>query len=479
VPENATWPRLMTRPHPAATGSYGPEAIAWCEERLGKPLRWWQRLAFLRTLEYGDLGLVFPYALWSLSRQLGKSWALRELMLWRIHQSERFGEPQLVLHTAKDLPVAKEVQRSARAWAHRLKDDGYIVREQNGQEEIQTPDGGRWMIRGRGSIYGYSSSMAVVDEAWGVNPEVVEDGLEPTMAERASSQIILVSTAHRFATGLMQSRRATAIEQLAEPRDTLLLEWSAPADADIGDRGAWRMASPHWSDRRERLVEAQHGRALAGAPSVDPEEPDPLASFRSQWLNIWPPRIVSSNDRDQPLLPEGQWATLVELGSVPSGALVLGLEDWFGQGAAAAAAGRLPDGRLFAWGGIHPRRSAAAAWLAALADNHPGSRLVVGASLEHDPDAAAIDVEDRELAGQTETRSALPLLRELVAAGRLAHDGGQELAQQVEGTRVVESRAGGLQVAPGPQRTDLLRAAAWALAVAVRLPIPDEEPAVF
>jgi hypothetical protein len=469
----------MTVPHPSATGSWGAEAIAWSEERLGKPLRWWQRLAFQRTLEYGDLGLVFPFALWTLSRQLGKSWALRELMLWRIHQSELFGEPQLVLHTAKDLPVAKEVQRSARAWAHRLKDDGYIVREQNGQEEIQTPDGGRWMIRGRGSIYGYSASMAVVDEAWGVSPEVVEDGLEPTMAERSSSQIALISTAHRFATGLMQSRRQTAIEQLDDPRDTLLLEWSAPAHADIDDRGAWRRASPHWSDRRERLVEAQHRRALDGVPPQDPDEPDPVASFRSQWLNIWPARVQASNDRDQPLLEDGAWANLVELGSVPSGALVLGLEDWFGQGAATAATGHLPDGRLFVWGMLHPRRSAAVAWLQGIVAAHPGSRLVVGASLEHDPDAAGIDVEERELAGQTETRQALPLLRELVAAGRLAHDGGAELAQQVEGARVVESRVGGLQVAPGPQRTDLLRAAAWALAVAARLPVPEEEPAIF
>jgi hypothetical protein len=299
------------------------------------------------------------------------------------------------------------------------------------------------------------------------------------MAERASSQIALVSTAHRFATGLMQSRRQAAIEQLADPRDTLLLEWSAPADADIGDRGAWRMASPHWSDRRERLVEAQYGRALTGAPSVDPDEPDPVASFKSQWENIWPARRIASDGRGERLLDEGLWASLVELGSVPAGPLVLGLEDWFGQGAAAAATGHLADGRLFVWGTLHPRRSAAVAWLQGIVASHPGSRLVLGASLEHDPDAAAIDVETRDLGGQTDTRTALPFLRELVAAGRLAHDGGAELAQQVESCRVVESRAGGLQPAPGPQRTDLLRCAAWALAVLARLPVPEEEPAIF
>ena len=139
-----------------------------------------------RLLEVDATGaLVWETLVLSTARQVGKSWLLRELMLWRIHQGERFGEPQLVLHTAKDLAVCREVQRPARAWGHRQ--EGYTVREANGHEEIETPEGGRWIIRGRGSIYGYSASLAAVDEAWKVSPEVVEDGIEPTMAERASA----------------------------------------------------------------------------------------------------------------------------------------------------------------------------------------------------------------------------------------------------------------------------------------------------
>ena len=56
-----------------------------------------------------------------MARQLGKSWLLRELWLWRIHQGERFGEPQDVLHTGKDVAVCKEVQRPARIWAKRAR----------------------------------------------------------------------------------------------------------------------------------------------------------------------------------------------------------------------------------------------------------------------------------------------------------------------------------------------------------------------
>ena len=146
----------MTLPHPSAVGSYGQEAIEWAEQRSGKPLRWWQRLVLLRILEHDEAGALtcWPFVLFSTSRQSGKSWLLRELMLWRIHQSERFDEPQLVVHTAKDLPVCREVQRPARAWAH--QQPHYVVREANGMEEIETPDGSRWIVRGKTSIYGYS-----------------------------------------------------------------------------------------------------------------------------------------------------------------------------------------------------------------------------------------------------------------------------------------------------------------------------------
>src|SRR5262245_57888298 len=34
-PRDAVWPRLMTVPHPAASGSYGREFIQWAEHRTG------------------------------------------------------------------------------------------------------------------------------------------------------------------------------------------------------------------------------------------------------------------------------------------------------------------------------------------------------------------------------------------------------------------------------------------------------------
>ena len=59
-----------------------------------------------------------------------------------------------------------------------------------------------------------------------------------------------------------------------------------------------------------------------------------------------------------------------------------------------------------------------------------------------------------DLGTTTTTRTSLPLLRELVAAGRLVHDGGTQLAAQVDTALVVESAAGGLTLSTRSGRTD-------------------------
>ena len=479
VPRDASWPRLMTAPHPLAVGSYGQELCDYARHRSGQPLWWWQQLVSMRLLEHdADGRLLWASLLLSMTRQVGKSWWLRELCMWRIHQAQRYGETQLVLYTGKDISVCKEVQRPARAWAHGNAHAGYRVRETNGQEEISTPDDSRWMLRAKDSVYGYSASLAAVDEAWHVSAAAVEDGLEPTMAEREQPQLVLVSTAHRKATGLMLARRADAMEQLASPAEVLLVEWSAPADADMDDPQAWRAASPRWTDRRQGIVARNLARALSGH-SDDPDEDDPLESFRAQWLNVWPAQVAGVGMRDEFLLSEQEWSAVVDLQAAPpEGPVVLAIEDWFGRGAAAAAAVRLQDGRLLVWGEAFPRRSDALEWVTRAAVRHPESRLMVGASLDGAEELAALSVASIASAGNAQTRLALPMLRELVAAGLLIHDGSTDLAAQAMQLRVTHG-ATGLNVSPRSGRSDLIRAASWAALEARRQIVPVEEPAIY
>jgi hypothetical protein len=444
VPDSAVWPRYMTGSHPRATGSYGPEFCGWSAGRRGEPLRWWQQLVACRLLEHDAAGwLVWLFALVTTARQVGKSVLLSELSLWRIHQAERWGQPQMVLLTSKDIPAAKELHRAGRVWARRQP--GFRVREANGQEEVRFGESA-WAVRATGSVYSYSASVAAVDECWAIDPEIVDDGIEPTTLEKRSPQVQLTSSAHSAATSLFPSRRVVALGELGSPADTLLVEWSAPRDAPVGEVSTWRLASPHWSPQRERLLSAKWSAAQAGV-SEDPME-DPLESFRSQYLNQWPVKVLGRRGKDEALFPDGLWEGIADLAVAPPSRLVCAVDDRTGVGAAAAACGLLADGRLLVWGRSFTARARALAWVELLRP----AELLVGPAL-------AAQVEGARTVGAADSAAALPRLRELAGAGRLVHDGGPELALQVKAARVAE-RSGGLVLTAS---LDVLRCAAWAV----------------
>jgi hypothetical protein len=454
LPETATWPRFMTAPHPDAVGSYGAEALEWLKREAGINLRHFQQLTLTRQLEHDADGLlVWLIVLLTTSRQVGKSVLLRGGATWRLHQADLFGEEQTIMHTGKDLPVCKEVQRLARQWA---KARAYPVREQNGNEEITEPvSGSRWMVRGKDSVYGYAVSNGLVDEAWGVAPGVVEDGIEPTMAERHSPQLVLASTAHRRATSLFPGHRTAALEQLDEPTSTLLIEWSAPRDAEVDDVAAWRRASPHWSKGRERLLTQRAGRVRAGE-TLDPDEADPVESFRSQFLNIWPVR--TSSGTGTPLVDPERWHALATSGAEPLRVWV-GVADNLGRGAGVVAVADVGEGRYEVDGWTCADREAALESARRTIDvlGVPG-RLCVEPSL-------ATIAPSADKGAVADVRYGLPQLRELVESGRLVHDATPELDTQLAECRV-RPVSGGLALAT-LARSDLVRAAALATRAAV------------
>jgi len=472
TPADAVWPRLMTVPHPLAAGSLGAEFCEWAATREGRPLRWWQQLVATRLLEVDRAGrLVWETVAMSTARQVGKSWLLRELCLWRMHQRERFGEPQDVLHTGKDMAVCLEVQRPARVWAKGRKDD-YRVREANGQVEIELlEDGSRWLLRAKEAVYGYSVALAVVDEAWKVRAGSVDEGLTPTMAEREQPQLVLVSTAHRKATRLMLEARQVALNALEAPDSDLLIEWSAPEGAEMDDAAAWQQASPHWTTRRRRLVGKALERARAGEIE-DPDEPDPEQSFRAQWLNQWPRKLAEPSGATEPLFADGVWAELA-MPVTATSPLYVALEDDYGLGAAVAACRRTDDGRLEVDGWLRGDWDSAIADLEALAAATPVRELLVGASL--------LDRLPQGWRGRakpcvsSETRTGLALLRDLAMTGRLVHDETTfQLDQALAQATVRESPTGLFLMAKGP--THLIRALVWALGAAHR---PAPAPAIL
>ena len=467
VPDNATWPRLMTAPHPDAVGSYGQLAEAYSEAFRGRPWRWWQRLAARRLLEHDAEGrLVWGVAVLTLARQLGKSYWLGDLCAWRLHSGVVFGCGQTILSTGKDVAVCREMQRPHRMSSKRDR-DRYHVREVNGQEEIElVADDSRWMVRAKDAVYGLSVTFATVDEGWKVLASVVDDGIEPTTVEADDAQILLVSTAHRRATALMVGRRARALEHLGDGEGPLLLEWSAPPDAGLDDRSAWRMASPHWTAKRERLIADRLEGAMAGE-SDDVDEPDPIMSLRTQWLNQWPAKRLALT-KGQLLVDLDAWTMLAGDPQDDIERIWLAVEDHGGLGAAVAAVCIQSDGRYGVDGWLTATWAEAMSDLRRLAAAHHSVKVQAGATLVHrlPPGMRASAVTS------TITRATLPLMRELVAGGQIVH-GSVELDEQVETVRVTEA-IGGLNLVAGV-RSDLLRAASWALAAASR---PRKVPSI-
>jgi hypothetical protein len=431
-------------------------------------------LALYRLLEFDASGhLVWVDALVSTARQVGKSVLLTDLAGWRIHQTERFGQAQLVMHTGKDISVSAEVQRRARIWAREV---GYSTREANGQQEIHTPDGSRWMVRAFQSVYGYAATLALADEAWKLAPAVVEEGLEPTLAETHNGQLVMFSTAHRMCTGLVPVRRAALLDRWATPGGpSLLLEWSAPRTAEVDDRDAWRAASPHWSVSRERLLEAKCARATGGQ-SIDPDEDDPVEAFRSQVLNVWPVRRIVSSTQAELVVDRDTWAQCADLyAPIPDGPIAVAVEDYYGLGAAAAAAVNLADGRTLVWGDVFATRAEAYSWAGFTVGRRTGSRIRAGGSLPESELAEALGPEV-ERCGTAQTYAALPFLRSLIRTGRLCHSGDEPMATQFGSVRVVPTSNGGLTPAHRGVRSDLVKATAWAVQAVAE---PAAEPLEF
>lgn len=465
VPADAVWPRLMTAPHPAAVDSLGLEFEWWCRTHRGVVLRWWQRLVARRLLEVDEAGrLVWFTVLLTLARQVGKSWLLWMILSWRLHQGDRFGVPQRLLHMSIQSSQVRDVMERELAIAAARR-DLYEPLDNHQDTSVEwLADGSKWtrVVRGTkrgGGAYGQSGvGLGAVDEAWSIPPSVVDDGLEPTLLEGVQPWLLLVSTAHRMATALMIDRRLAALDDLAAAADpVLLIEWSTPRHFDLDDVDGWRLASPVWTPQRQQIIRMRVQRALSGFSSEDPDEPDPVESVRAQFLNQWPVKLTLRR-RVEPLVDVERWVQL-DAGAEVVGRVFLAVADNLGRGAGLVAVGEVGDGRFEVDGQTYPDRGTAIAAAQRTADAvAPRGRVIVEPAL-----ASVAPHADRS--APADVRFGLPLLRELVESGRLVHDPQPELDVQLGECRVRPVQ-GGLALA-SLGRSDLVRAAALAVRAAV------------
>jgi hypothetical protein len=438
----------MTPPHPEAVWSYGADAIEWIESTQQIRLRWWQKLAITRQLEYREGGaLVWRSVVESCPRRAGKSVRIRGMALWRMAHAAMIGEVQTVVHCGNDLPICREIQRGAWRWAD-AQDWG--ITKANGKEAIEAPDGSRWLVRSQDGVYGWEAGLAVVDEGWDVKPDTVSEGLEPAMLERLWAQLHLTSTAHRRATSLMRQRITDGLT--VDDGETLLLLWGAPADADPGDPEVWRAASPHWSDDRRRMIATKYTKALAGEADPEADDLNPMAGFTAQYLNVW--RLNGgARERGNPVVSEEGWASLAQARptEAPYSAAV---ESWFADGVSLALGWRVGD-RVVVSVEDFPDLAGAAA---ALKQSGVKRAATVGASLLEDPVLVGV----RCTKGQGRSSLAVQEFQRLMSEDVVRHDGGEHLTAQVLKARTMPGADGPRMVSSA--RADGIKAAVWVVA---------------
>ena len=438
VPEDASPPLWMSPPPADAVGTYGPECIEWIEEQQGHPLRWWQRLAITRQMEHREDGsLCHALVIESTPRRAGKSVRMRGVALWRLEDPEGlWDETQLVMHTGSDLNICREIQRQAWRWAEA---QGWVVTRANGKESIESDTGSRWLTRSQDGVYGYDVTYAPVDEAWNVKPETVSEGIEPATLERISPQVHLTSTAHRRATSLMRGRISTAL--VTDDPETLLLVWGAPPDTTVeqaGDPDVWRAASPHWSEERRNLIARKYAAAVAGQADPQMDDPDPMAGFIAQYLNVWnlrPRKAVAEPVLDLDALAAGNVPGEFTLDMAKRLVVALdvspGLDHVTLVGGAALDDGRIRTKVLAEW---ESTAEALAALPELLKILKPRARY---AFLSGPADAIAPDLTSLRFRDAGKATTASQGLSEFVSSRRLLHDGNATfLTQAAEATKV-------------------------------------------
>jgi hypothetical protein len=438
-------PRLETITPGYVSGTLGDEWIPWIESGGGIALRPFQRHIINRVLEVDSEGrLVWDEVVISTPRQSGKSWLVRALAIARCNFAEHFGEPQECAYLANNLVSAKRIMRRSWRWAEQ---NGLLIRQAMGDERMIWPDGQTmWFLSSLRGVYGASASLALVDECWDVTEDEVLEGVQPIITEREQSQMILLSTANELATGLMINARRKAIA--GTPR-TLILEWSADPASDLQDPAVWQAASPHWSERRGRMIAAADSKQR-----------------RYQFLNCWPgPGAEAAHwlagwDGLQP--SEGPWDGCV------GGLEVSTDRTAYGAAAAVLRGDQSVDVATFTAGSL----AEAMAWL----DGYAPWLVMAGVSLKAEVEMGGMWTT--RPAGVRESGLSTPWLSAAVRSRRLRHDHREGVSVEASRSVVTDTEAGPLisaRKSRGPIPT--IKATAWAAYVAAQEPIAM--PAIY
>ena len=295
-------------------------------------------------------------------------------------------------------------------------------------------------------LQGLNPSLALIDEAQTVTPEVLASVLQGA-GKRAQSLVLAIGTP---SPGGNESALFRLRERALDGAQVRWVEYAAPAGCALDDRGAWALANP------AMRVGLLHEDVLAGEVGIVSE-----AEFRSYRLGQWVEAIAAD------WLPPGAWEACPMVEAPVDGAeIVLAFAGTWTS--SVAVVGCTLDGALFvAWAAESATdaelfgviQAAGERWDVVELVVAPRCRVNLVAELQADGEVTVwpggLDVE---VASSSAWRQA-------IMEGRVAHDHHPLLAAHVSGSVARAMRDGSLRLVAPDDGTavDAARAArmAW------------------
>ena len=311
------------------------------------------------------------------------------------------------------------------------------------------------------AIQGLNFSLAVVDEIGFAEDPIVESILA-RLGKRPDSHAIGIGTPG-FRGNVLQRIRSQSLDDEL-PAGVTFLEWTAPANAKVDDRSAWRSANPALAEgflREEAL-------ALQSALLSETE-------FRTYHLGQWVDEDAGG------WLPEGAWESCPDVPPPPEGTeIVLGVEGTYRR-TSAVVLSTLGGEIAFGYSADAPTDEElervildAATRYRVLEVSHP--RRLRPNLFERLADAG-LEVVPWDTAPDEEARANSELYRAILE-GRVAHDHDDQLAAEMSALRVRLAADGSIRLArPDSGEVDAALAArsAWWRARAIAGDYADAE----
>ena len=325
-------PRLATI-SPEQHGSHIDAVVEWARKFMQIELMEWQINALRDQLAFSDdagIELVTRTSLVSVARQCGKSVALRALCGWWLTEMPKIrGEKQTVLMMAHRLDVAAGLYEEIAEILEQYF-DAKLTRSY-GRLAAKLPDGSKLLVRSAkpSAAHSLSVDLALIDEVWGIEEEVIDGGVIPTMRARKNPLLSMWSTAGTEDSKVMMRYREMGLRLIDthQPTNFHFREWSPPPDLDPMDPSAWAYANPAL------------GKTLQMSTIESEAQLPDRASFLRASVNLW---IAT----DRSWLPQGLWSQLATSEPLPAGGVVAVEVDFNDSHYYATRSVLLPDGRI-------------------------------------------------------------------------------------------------------------------------------------